>query len=238
MFTELIGDKEISLVMIFIIMGLGIAITVLIKRFTNDLYSGVSAKLRQWWNTRQANQLTEIKETEGDADYEEDWSKSKAVLSVAIWSFWLITMVAVIEMLGMFMRPVFWSSTKYMIYAVIMALNISSLIGLGTLSFFYSATTGKSLGVGKTIKSKSNLVKGMLIIAISFQFFVDASGDLKVYRKLASQYCLSDLPGFHDKFIASRIQGVPIDEVDDKDVRALIRAPAVEKLIDSGTCLE
>lgn len=238
MLTELIDDKEISLVMLFIILVLGIAITVLIKRFTNDLYSGVSAKLSKRWKNRQANQLTEIKETEGETDDEEDWSKRKAILSVAIWSFWLITMVAVIEMIGMFMRPVFWSSVKYMIFAVIMVLNISTLIGLGTLSFFYSATTGKSLGVGKTIKSKSNLVKGMLIIAISFQFSIEAIGDLKVYRKLASQYCLSDLPGFHDKFIASRIQGVSIDEVDDKDVRALIRAPAVEKLIDSGTCLE
>ena len=222
--------------MILVILALSTAIFVLIRRLTNDLYSGVSAKLSKWWNSRQENPPAEIKEIEEETDHEEDWSKSKAVLSVTTWFLCLIIMVATIEMIGMFMRPVFWSSVKYFIYAGIMALNLLFLVGLGTLSFFYSATTGKSLGVGKTVKSKSNIIKGTLIIAISFQFCVEAVGDLNVYKKLASQYCLADLPGFHDKFIVSRMQGVSIDDLDDKDVRAFIRDPIAEKLIASGAC--
>ena len=237
MLLELINTKTMNLATLFILLILGYVMVILTKRATNDLYDGISSRIRKWWKMREAISTSDPELTEGEEANAEDWSKSKATVEIAKWVVGVILILAAIDAFGIFMRPVLWTSVEYFIYGAIAFINLLSLLFLGLLSFFYSAYTGESLGVGKTIRSRSNLFKGIFLIVISFQFFVESTGDLSVYKKLASQYCLTDLPGMYDRFKASRILGISMDELEDQQVRTIMRDLHTEDLIASGQCL-
>ena len=156
---ELIDTKTMSLVTLFMLLVLGYVVLIIIKRATNDLYNEVSSRIRKWWKKREAISTSDSELIGVEEAFAEDWSKSKAAVEIAKWSVGVILLLAAINVFGIFMRPVLWTSVEYIIYGAIAIINFISLLFLGLLSFCYSVYTGESLGVGKTIRSRSNILR-------------------------------------------------------------------------------
>ena len=167
-----------------------------------------------------------------------DWSKKKASWEFIKWVLIFPVLMFCIQIPELFLRPVLWNTMEALIYGFIACINIYSLLVIH--AFELLMPDGKNKIWGKHGKRRRRTKQLMVIGAIVLTMIMlsDSLRERSIYKRIAQDYCLTDLPGFIDKWLVSNRSGVPISEVDERQLREIMRSPLVSVHMSSGSCKE
>ncbi|MXY90097.1 MAG: hypothetical protein F4Y89_06090 [Gammaproteobacteria bacterium] len=216
---------------------IAVVLTIVVINFVNlgskDVYDVVKTKLRKEFSRKEATA-----ESNGSTitDYAEDWSKNRAALELLKWFIGLCILFIIIKLPYTFMRPVFWNTAEILLYYYVLAMNLFAIITLGIMKYLFPNFAKEVLASYGSRKNKVKTLMSYAIIGFLVILLTEAMNDRYIYKSLAQQYCLSDMPGLTDRYIASLRLGIPVSEVLDEQVRDSMRNPLAEELISSETC--
>lgn len=167
-----------------------------------------------------------------------EWSKKKASWELIKWVLIFSILMFCIQIPELFLRPVLWNTVEALIYGSIALINFFHLLVVPT--FVLLLPNGKNQFWGEHGKRRRRTKQFMVIGAIVFSMIMysDSVSERTIYKRIAQDYCLTDLPAFIDRWLFSNRIGVPISEVDERQLRERMRSPLVSVHMSSGSCKE
>lgn len=167
---------------------------------------------------------------------EEDWSRRQVVLTWIQWPIVMFLVIMIVKLPELFMPPVLWHTMEALFFAYIGCTNLYHWFVIDT--FERTVPDGRKIIWGKYYSRKRSTKRCLMVSSIVLYATVTAMslGDRNVYRELARNYCLSDLPSGYSKYIFSFTRDIPLSEVSDEQLRDMMRNAEANEQVKDGLC--
>ena len=208
----------------FLLLVIGPFLKEFMKRAGSDSYEWVRRAVRR------------DQALEDEVGNEEDWSKKQVVLTWIKWPIAMIVVVIIVKLPELFMPPVLWHTMEALFFAYVGLTNLYHWFVIDT--FERTVPDGRKIIWGKYDSRKRSTKRRMLISTIVLYVILTAMtlGERNVYRELARNYCLSDLPSNYSRYIFSFTRNISVNEISDEELRDLMRNAEANEQVRDGFC--
>ena len=168
---------------------------------------------------------------------DEDWSRRQVVLTWLGWSLGMMFVVMIVKLPELFMPPVMWYTMETLFFAYIGCINAYHWFVIDT--FERTVPEGRKIIWGKNESRKRTSKTYLMLsnIVLSVVLTTGTLGERNVYRELARNYCLSDLPSEYSKYIYSFMRDIPASEISDELLRDMMRNAEANEQVKDGFCM-
>ena len=187
------------------------------------------------WVRRAVSKSRQIQK-EPDVAEEQDWT-TKTVLT--IWVQWVIGMpllIGFIRLPELLMPLVLWYSMEILLFMYIGGRNVYHWVMIDSFERFIPNGREAIWGTHGTRKRKTKRQMMIVNVVLSVVLILMTLGERDVARRIASNYCLSDVPSLVDKFVYSFRTGTPIEEIGEEQLRDMLRSTEANEQVAEGAC--
>ena len=173
---------------------------------------------------------------EDEVGDEEDWSRRRIVFTWIQWPITMFLVVMIVKLPELFMPPVLWHTMEALFFAYIGCTNLYHWFVIDT--FERTVPDGRKIIWGKYDSRKRLTKRRLMISTIVLCAIVTAMtlGERNVYRGLAKNYCLSDLPSGYSRYIFAFTSDIPVSEISDEQLRDMMRNAEANEQVKDGLC--
>ena len=181
------------------------------------------------WEKWRRQQNRSVTHREAVATEDDDWSRGQALVNTLAYVLAFTTIMVFAEFsFAVLLGPTRGAYMRLAVYGYVAVRMLNDLIWVDSIK----KILGHVEGIQELQKKRRVRVKGTIAICtcmVAGMLFLNALEDLRIGKQIAREKCVSNLPGFIDKYFAARQLGKNIEELKEEEILQTMISPGLEE---------